>query len=130
MYCPKCGTENDDNAWKCVKCGNDLHPGAPQKAPPPPPSSQPLEKIPNYLVQAILCTIFGLPLVIPGLLGIPAIVFAAQVDGKMARGDIEGARNYSNLAKTFCWISFGLILLFIVFYGLMFIISFIFAATS
>ncbi len=21
MYCPKCGTQNDDNAFKCVKCG-------------------------------------------------------------------------------------------------------------
>jgi uncharacterized membrane protein YvbJ len=21
MYCPKCGKENDDNAYKCTKCG-------------------------------------------------------------------------------------------------------------
>jgi Tfp pilus assembly protein PilE len=21
MYCPKCGTQNDDNAYKCTKCG-------------------------------------------------------------------------------------------------------------
>jgi Tfp pilus assembly protein PilE len=21
MYCPKCGTQNDDNALRCVKCG-------------------------------------------------------------------------------------------------------------
>jgi Tfp pilus assembly protein PilE len=21
MYCPKCGTKNDDNAYKCTKCG-------------------------------------------------------------------------------------------------------------
>jgi Tfp pilus assembly protein PilE len=21
MYCPKCGTQNDDNAYKCIKCG-------------------------------------------------------------------------------------------------------------
>ena len=21
MYCPKCGTQNDDNAFRCIKCG-------------------------------------------------------------------------------------------------------------
>ena len=25
MYCPKCGTQNDDNAYKCTKCGIILH---------------------------------------------------------------------------------------------------------
>ena len=25
MYCPKCGTKNDDNAYKCTKCGIILH---------------------------------------------------------------------------------------------------------
>ncbi len=26
MFCRKCGTENDDNAYRCVKCGEFLHP--------------------------------------------------------------------------------------------------------
>jgi hypothetical protein len=25
MYCPRCGTQNDDNAWKCAQCGTELH---------------------------------------------------------------------------------------------------------
>ena len=25
MYCPKCGKKNDDNAYKCTKCGKILH---------------------------------------------------------------------------------------------------------
>lgn len=25
MYCPKCGTQNDDNNFKCTKCGEALH---------------------------------------------------------------------------------------------------------
>lgn len=25
MYCPKCGTANDDNNLKCVKCGEIFH---------------------------------------------------------------------------------------------------------
>ena len=26
MYCPKCGTQNDDNAFRCVKCGEVIQP--------------------------------------------------------------------------------------------------------
>jgi hypothetical protein len=59
--------------------------------------------VPNYLVFAILTTVFCcLPT------GIPAIVFAAQVNGKLQVGDIAGAQAASKNAKMWCWISFGL----------------------
>ncbi|HTS71309.1 MAG TPA: DUF4190 domain-containing protein [Terriglobia bacterium] len=29
MYCPKCGTENHDNNFKCTRCGEILHPTGP-----------------------------------------------------------------------------------------------------
>ena len=97
MFCSKCGMENDDNAFKCVGCGNILQriqevtPGTPEG-----------RQVPNYLVQAILVTIFCcLPF------GIPAIVFAAQVNGKLAAGDYTGAEEMSRIAKLWCWISFG-----------------------
>jgi hypothetical protein len=61
------------------------------------------QEINNYLAPAILCTLFCcLPL------GIVAIVNAAQVNGKLAAGDYEGAQNSANQAKTYCWVSFGL----------------------
>jgi len=50
----------------------------------------------NYLVFAILTTLFCcLPL------GVPAIVFAAQVNNKWAIGDYQGAQDASNKAKNF-----------------------------
>jgi len=62
-----------------------------------------LLEVPNYLVQAILCTVFCcLPF------GIVAIVFAAQVNGKLAAGDYHGAVSYSHSARTWCWVSFWL----------------------
>jgi len=61
------------------------------------------QKIPNYLAQSILVTLLCcLPL------GIPAIVFAAQVNGKVAVGDVEGALNSSRKAKMWCWWALGL----------------------
>jgi hypothetical protein len=45
--------------------------------------------------------------------GAVAVVFAAQVSGKEARGDYEGALRYSRKAKTWCWISFGVVLAFL-----------------
>ncbi|OGP54706.1 MAG: hypothetical protein A2Y65_03275 [Deltaproteobacteria bacterium RBG_13_52_11] len=61
--------------------------------------------VPNYLAQAILVTIFCC---VP--FGIPAIVFAAQVNGKLAAGDYDGAVETSKKAKMWCWISFGVYL--------------------
>lgn len=59
--------------------------------------------IQNYLVFAILATVFCC---LPA--GIPAIVYAAQVNGKLQTGDLAGAQKASNNAKMWCWISFGL----------------------
>lgn len=59
----------------------------------PPPVDGPREFVPNHLVWAILSTLFCcLPL------GIVSIVYAAQVDGKRAAGDIAGAREASGKA--------------------------------
>ncbi|MBN3041014.1 MAG: CD225/dispanin family protein [Candidatus Omnitrophica bacterium] len=56
----------------------------------------------NYLVQSILVT---LCCCIP--LGIPAIVYAAQVNSKVQAGDVYGALDSSKKAKMWCWIAFG-----------------------
>lgn len=73
---------------------------------PPPLTGQPRPHVPNYLVPAILCTVFCcLPF------GIPAIVFAAQVNSKLQAGDVTGAMASSAKAKRWCWLAFGLGLL-------------------
>lgn len=56
--------------------------------------------VPNYLVQSILVTICCC---IP--FGIVAIVYAAQVNSKVAMGDFDGARTSSDNAKKWCWIA-------------------------
>ena len=62
--------------------------------------------VPNYLVQAILCTLCCcLPF------GIVAIVYAAQVNSKLQAGDYPGAQASSKNAKMWCWLAFGLGLL-------------------
>lgn len=124
MYCTKCGTRNDDSATTCIQCGSSLRPPAfgtpdtppatppPPQAPiaqsytPPPPPPQyvapgtPTAVVPNYLVQAILVTICCcLPL------GIVSIIFASQVNSKLAAGDVAGAMESSRQAKMFAWIA-------------------------
>lgn len=46
--------------------------------------------------------------------GIAAVVYASQVNNKLTRGDIDGARESSRKAKTWCWVSFGIAILWIV----------------
>jgi len=69
--------------------------------------------VPNYLVFAILTTIFCC---LPA--GIPAIVYAAQVNGKLQAGDIAGAQAASKNAKMWCWIAAGAGIAIFVIYGL------------
>ena len=114
MYCTHCGSQNEDNAKFCKDCGRELDRFTPDTGgvePVPPRRSERStvpEQIPNYLVQAILVTIFCcLPF------GIVSIVYAAQVNAKLGAGDIVGARQASSSAKTWAWVSFGVGLLFV-----------------
>jgi hypothetical protein len=119
MFCPQCGASNADTAMVCVQCGRNL-----QAAPPPMAAQQmpmqtayapaPTVYVPNYLVFAILATVFCC---LPA--GIPAIVFAAQVNGKLQAGDLAGAQAASKNAKLWCWISFGAGLGVFVIWGLL-----------
>lgn len=71
---------------------------------PPPPAGTPTN-VPNYLVPAIISAICCFPL------GIISIIFAAQVNGKVAAGDIAGALNSSKMAKIFSFVFIGLAVL-------------------
>ena len=51
--------------------------------------------------------------------GIPAIVFAAQVDGKYASGDYGGAVESADKAKMWCWVAFGVGLVTNILYGIL-----------
>jgi hypothetical protein len=62
--------------------------------------------LPNYLVPAILVTVFGCMPV-----GVVALVFSSQVNTKAALGDLAGARDSAQKAKLWCWIGLGLAVL-------------------
>jgi predicted secreted protein len=102
-YCKNCGTFLEDNVRFCPKCGVQIektieeqpfieNPYAykqePQQKPPMPNT---------YLWQSIVVTI-----VCCLVLGIPAIVYATQVETKYSAGDYEGAFRSSKYAKNFC----------------------------
>lgn len=76
---------------------------------PPPisPDQASFGPIPNYMVWAILITIASLCLCcgIGTIPGIVAIVFASQVNGKLAAGDRTGAERASKNARTWCWVT-------------------------
>jgi hypothetical protein len=71
----------------------------------PPPAPGTTTSVPNYLVPAIISAVCCFPL------GIISIVFAAQVNGKVAAGDIPGAMQASKLAKILSFVFIGLALL-------------------
>jgi hypothetical protein len=107
LYCPTCGASNADNAAVCVQCGRAFQAVATGAA-----------TVPNYLVFAILVTVFCcLPT------GIAAIIYAAQVNSKLQAGDLAGAQLASKNAKLWVLISVGAGLLVTVCYVLFIIFS-------
>ena len=94
MVCGKCGAAIADNAAFCPQCGTSI------TRPTVAPANG--AAIPSHLVGAILSTLCCcLPF------GIPAIIFATQVNSKIAVGDLEGARAASKNALTWMLVSIG-----------------------
>ena len=79
--------------------------GPPNYAGGRPPGGAP-PKPENYLIHSILLLICC-----AGLLAVPAIVFAAQVDSKYNQGDYHGAAEASKNAKTWCIVALSVGLL-------------------
>src|SRR5260370_18959933 len=82
-----------------------------------PPPAGGSATVPNYLVPDIISIFCCWPL------AIPAIIFATQVNGKVAAGDIAGAQDASKKAKMFSFIAIGLGLLGIVIYVIMLVLG-------
>src|SRR6266850_6967064 len=82
-----------------------------------PPPAGGSATVPNYLVPAIISIFCCWPL------AIPAIIFATQVNSKLAAGDTAGAEDSSKKAKMFSFIAIGLGLLCILVYVIMLVLG-------
>ena len=94
MICGKCGAVIADNTNVCPQCGTSVAR--------PTVTTNNGAAIPSHLVGAIISTLCCcLPF------GIPAIIFASQVNSKVAAGDLEGARRASKNALIWMLVSIG-----------------------
>ena len=124
MYCTQCGTEAEEGGRFCAKCGRALSGSTEQDWPAPEtrearaydPNYRREDRphVPDHLVWAILSTVFCCPPT-----GIVSIVYAAQVNGKVAAGDFAAARKASQDAKAWIWVS---VVVGIILYAILFII--------
>ena len=89
-----------------------------------PPPAGGSATVPNYLVPAIISIFCCWPL------AIPAIIFATQVNGKIAAGDVAGAQDASKKAKMFSFIAIGLGILCYVIVGLFYGVAIIAAISG
>ena len=107
MYCHNCGTEVTKGAAFCQRCGARVpSSGARASAA---DAATPAD-VPNRLALAVVAACVSLLLFNPISLvfGVVAIVFASQVEGKLSRGDVSGARRASDSARTWAWVAIWL----------------------
>lgn len=89
--------EVDGNQWIKLRDLPDVEDALPKLATARPTGTLQI----NYLVPAILCTLFCcLPF------GIAGILFALQANAKVQQGDIDGAAVAASRAKLMCLLSF------------------------
>lgn len=109
--CLFCGQLNPDEAAACYCGSNDLEIIEPVEKPaepvPPSPAKSPTGQIKTYLFPAILLTFLCC-----NPFGIIAIVYASKVRAKLESGDKTGAIAASKEAQKWCWIAFGLAIIF------------------
>ena len=92
MFCSKCGAEIPDGMTRCPNCGEITESCF--------RAEDRMEKPNNYLVWAILVTIFCcLPC------GIVSSVYAASVDSAYYAGDYARSLSASKNARTWMWVS-------------------------
>ena len=103
--CPFCTRRNEAGARYCASCGRPI-PSTAHSAYGS-PSTAADDRVPNYLLHAILATVCCCP-----PFGIVSIVHAAQVNGKVAIGDMKGARKLSHNARSWILVSLGVGLAF------------------
>lgn len=133
MNCPYCGSANLEGSTTCANCGQPIGTAAPMAPAPPAPSesygqppappgyapppappagyAQPgyapsqgagLPPMNSHLVMAILVTLLCcMPF------GVVGIVFASQVNSKLAMGDFAGAQSASKNAALWSWLGIG-----------------------
>lgn len=75
----------------------------------------PVGPVPDYLVQSIVLTVLSVCSCLGLITGILAIVFSAQARTKAASGDYPGAMESAKNARITCWITFGLLMIGILF---------------
>lgn len=137
MYCPNCGTNNEEGAVRCESCLELLPAREGQAAQPtPPPESSPYHQTPQqyspgpqpgydpyaqqaappprpstFLAGNIILTVLSLCSCFGLITGIIGIVFSAMVMSRHTARDYEGARSASKVAKVMFFVTLALVII-------------------
>ncbi len=139
MFCHRCGAQNPDEAQYCMKCGQVIV-GMNIPTESVGTANRPIgvyetrsavyaasqSGVPSHLIPAVLITVFSSLCCcnpIAFVFGVIAIIYASQVDTKLAEGNRAGAEESSRKARSWCWIAGITILVLTI---LFFILSFSF----
>jgi len=124
MFCPKCGTQNDDAARFCSACGAVFEDAAPQPQQPQYqapmqntyPTAQPVAPAKGFAITSMILGIVSLALFCIWYLSIPCAIVGAALGGiAFSKAKAVGIKNGMATAGIVCsCIALGLAILFII----------------
>ncbi len=106
MFCPKCGRQNEDNAWKCV-CGEELQVVEPGQIPPVQQSGKAVASFVLSIIGIFICPfIFSLLAIILGFIARSEII---NSEGRLTGAGLALAGiiiGFAGIALTLGFVSF------------------------
>ena len=133
MFCPKCGTYNEENSSICMRCSYDFNnipeniKGVSRAVTEPevsqgetvkaedygfsdlPVQNEPVKtksrKIYSNRPKDYFVQAILCSILCSIVFGIPAIIFSGMTQTEKTHGNITKAESYSNKAKIFCWLA-------------------------
>ena len=112
MYCKRCATPNEENAWKCATCGEVLQHGYQGQYVQPQQSGK--------AIASMICSIAGLMmcLFVGQIIGI-VLGYSARNEIRASQGMLTG-EGFATAGIIIGWIGIGIDILLVLFYAVIF----------
>lgn len=116
MFCRRCGTQNEDNAYRCLQCGEMLHQEEVAAAAPPQQSGKAIASMVCSIAGVLMCFFVG------QIIGL-VLGYSARNEIQASQGRLTG-EGFAKAGIIIGWIGIGFDALVLVIYVFFFVAAY------